>query len=362
MRRYVVTVVGDGASSHRDRSAVLGEWIAQSGYHLITGGGGGVMAAVTESFVESIGREGVAVGIIPGSVATREHTLIYHTKGAAYPNHAVEIAVFTPLPGEDPQSERSRNHITVLSADLVIALPGGVGTYAEIQLAKRYGKPVVLFLIEGDTIFGKSVGDLAREGFMIIGNFPALMEAGNRILQPERLMRPPVRLKLAKCALRSWEWADAEPLQRHANNRKVSRNLHDFFPSPYTMLDARRWLARCLSAAMETAFAIEVDGEAIGGIGFVLKEGPASRSAELGYWLGEQYWGRGIAADCTRALSAYVFDRYPDICRLYAQVFPWNTGSMRVLEKAGYSQECVLKKAALKAGEVIDIVQYALIR
>jgi len=361
-RRAVVTVVGDGGNPYRDRSAVLGEWIGQSGYHLLTGGGGGVMAAVSESFVDSSGREGICVGIIPGRVSAAGSAPIYQTKGSAYPNHAVEVAVFTHLPGEDPAGERSRNHINVLSADLVIALPGAAGTYAEIQLARRYRKPALLFLIEGDRIDGKSIGDLACEGFPVISSFPALMEAANRILQPGRVERRPVRLELRNSLIRSWEWRDAESLQRHANNRVVWRNLHDFFPSPYTMHDARRWLARCLSSNLETAFAIEVDGECAGGIGFVLKEGPSSRSAEVGYWLGEKYWGRGIVSECTKAVSEYVFNEYPDICRLYAQVFSWNEASMRVLEKAGYSRECVLRKAAVKAGEVIDLVQYALLR
>src|SRR5215510_8517893 len=175
MRRHVIAVVGDGANSYRDRSSMLGEWIAQSGYHLLTGGGGGVIAAVTESFVASVGREGIAVGIIPGTVTARQRSLIYRTKGSAYPNQSVEVAVFTHLPGEDPESERSRNHINILSADLVVALPGGVGTHAEIQLAKRYGKPAILFLSDEDTILGKSVGDLAAEGFEIASDFPALM-------------------------------------------------------------------------------------------------------------------------------------------------------------------------------------------
>ncbi len=362
MRRKVVTVVGDGANAHRDRSAVIGEWIAQSGYHLLTGGGGGVMAAVTETFVDSMGREGVAVGVVPGIVTPREYSLRYRTKGSAYPNASVEIAIYTHLPGDDPEGERSRNHINVLSADLVVGLPGGVGTHAEIQLAKRYGKPALLFLLDGDVIWGRTVGDLAREGFMIISSFPELMEIGNRILRPEHIDRPPVRLPLERCAVRSWRWIDAEPLQHHANNRKVWRNLHDFFPSPYTMHDARRWLARCLSAPQETAFAIDVEGRCVGGIGFVIKPGPSARSVEVGYWLGEEYWGRGLATESTRALSEYILEQYPEVCRLFAQVFPWNTASMRVLEKAGYTRECIMRRAAIKAGEVIDIVQYARIR
>ena len=125
-RRKVVAVVGDGANAHREKSRLVGEWIAQSGYSF-TGGGGGVMAAVTESFVESYGREGIAVGIIPGSVRTQNGRTEYQTKGSAYPNYSVEIAVFTHLPGEDPEGERSRNHINVLSADLVVALPAVLG-------------------------------------------------------------------------------------------------------------------------------------------------------------------------------------------------------------------------------------------
>src|SRR3954468_24843578 len=181
-RKKVITVVGDGANPYRDRSTVLGEWIAQSGYHLLTGGGGGVMTAVTESFVECIGHPGVAMGVIPGTVTPRGDRFDYRTKGSAYPNYALDVALFTHLPGEDPLGERSRNHINVLSADLVVALPGETGTHAEIQLAKRYGKPVLLFLKESDRIYGKTAGDLVGEGFPVIHDSPSLLAAANRIL------------------------------------------------------------------------------------------------------------------------------------------------------------------------------------
>jgi RimJ/RimL family protein N-acetyltransferase len=171
-----------------------------------------------------------------------------------------------------------------------------------------------------------------------------------------------VRIVLKKCVVRSWKWSDAAALRRHADNRHVWRNLYDGFPSPYTLTAARRWLAHCLSQKPETSFAIEVDGECIGGTGIVLKEGPALRTAEVGYWIGETYWGRGITADAVRGLTAYVFEKFPEIVRLYAQVFEWNTASMRVLEKAGYTRECTMPKSAVKAGEVIDLIQYALIR
>jgi RimJ/RimL family protein N-acetyltransferase/predicted Rossmann-fold nucleotide-binding protein len=361
-RRKVIAVVGDGANPYRDRSIVLGEWIAQSGYHLLTGGGGGVMTAVTESFVECIGHKGIAIGVIPGSIVHRGDRFEYRTKGSAYPNYALDLAVFTHLPGEDPEGERSRNHINVLSADLVVALPGGIGTHSEIQIAKRYGKPVLLFMKDTDKILDKTAGDLAAEGFPVISDFVNLRAAATRILEPERGVRRPVRIGLEKCVIRSWTWDDAESLQRHANNRKIWRNLHDGFPSPYTIRDARRWLTHSLSSSSETNLAIEVGRQAVGGIGFVPKDGPSSRSAEVGYWLGEEYWGQGIATDCVRAIVTYAFANRPELCRLYAQVFEWNGASMRVLEKAGFTRECILKKAAVKAGDVIDLVQYALIR
>jgi ribosomal-protein-alanine N-acetyltransferase len=361
-RRKVVAVVGDGGKPHREKTMLVGEWIAQSGCHLLTGGGGGVMASVSDYFGESAGRPGLAIGVIPGSSTARGSRFEYRTKGSAYPNYSVEVAVFTHLAGEDPEGERSRNHVNVLSADLVVALPGGVGTHAEIQLAKRYGKPVLLFLTGADSIFGKSAENLAEEGFAIVHDMPGLIAAGNRILDPEGSAQPPVRIPLDKCLVRSWQWADAEPIQRHANSRLVWRNLLDGFPSPYTVRDARRWLVHALSMSPETAFAIDVDGEAVGGIGFVPKEGTSSRSAEVGYWLGEKHWGRGIATDSLRAVTAYAFAHYPDLQRLYAHAFEWNAASMRVLEKAGYVKEGMMRKAAVKAGQVIDLALYAVVR
>src|SRR5262249_49177719 len=146
-------------------------------------------------------RAGIAIGIIPGATAPRGAGLEYHTKGAAYPNHFVDVAVFTHLPGEDPEGERSRNHINVLSADLIVALPGGAGTHAEIQLAKRYGKPVVLFLGAGETILGKNAEDLVNAGFNVVHDFPSLLEVGNRFLGREHRPKP-IRLELEKCIVR----------------------------------------------------------------------------------------------------------------------------------------------------------------
>ena len=170
-----------------------------------------------------------------------------------------------------------------------------------------------------------------------------------------------MNLVLATCSVRSWEWRDRDAIVRHANNRKVSINLRDRFPNPYTVSDARSWLDSVIGHKRETNFAIDVGGEAVGGIGFTLQPDVAHRSAEIGYWLGEEFWGRGIATDALIAVSDYAFSNF-DICRLYAHVFEWNGASARVLEKAGYAFEGRLRKSVTKDGETIDQLMYAMIR
>jgi len=161
--------------------------------------------------------------------------------------------------------------------------------------------------------------------------------------------------------VRSWEWRDREAIVRHANNRNVWINLRDRFPHPYTLADARNWLECVVGITPETSFAIAVDDEAVGGIGFTIQPDVAHRSAEIGYWLGEEFWGRGIATDALIAVTNYAFKNY-DVCRLYAHVFDWNPASARVLEKAGYEFEGRLRKSVTKAGQTIDQLMYGLVR
>jgi RimJ/RimL family protein N-acetyltransferase len=104
-----------------------------------------------------------------------------------------------------------------------------------------------------------------------------------------------------------------------------------------------------------------VDEEAVGGIGFTVQPDVAHRSAEIGYWLGEKFWGRGIATEALKAVTEYAFANY-DLCRLYAHVFDWNPASARVLEKAGYRFEGRLKKSVTKNGQTIDQLIYAMVR
>jgi ribosomal-protein-alanine N-acetyltransferase len=161
--------------------------------------------------------------------------------------------------------------------------------------------------------------------------------------------------------VRSWEWRDRDALVRHANNRKIWINLRDHFPYPYTDEDARDWLASIVRREPENNFAIDVAGEAVGGIGFTIQPDVGHRSAEIGYWLGEKFWGRGIATDALIAMTDHAFANY-DICRIYAYVFGWNGASARVLEKAGYTLEGRLRKSVTKDGQTIDNLIYAIIR
>jgi [ribosomal protein S5]-alanine N-acetyltransferase len=170
-----------------------------------------------------------------------------------------------------------------------------------------------------------------------------------------------VNLKLPTCTVRSWEWRDRDAIIRHANNRNVSINLRDRFPHPYTVSDARSWLENVIGHKPETNFAIDVAGEAVGGIGFTLQSDVAHRSAEIGYWLGEEFWGRGITTDALIAVTNYAFENY-DLCRMYAHVFEWNVASARVLEKAGYVLEGVMRKSVTKEGQTIDQLMYAAVR
>src|SRR5687767_14887337 len=114
-----------------------------------------------------------------------------------------------------------------------------------------------------------------------------------------------MEIELATGQVRSWRLQDHDSLVRHANNRNVWINLRDRFPHPYTAADAKNWLECVLDRVPETNFAIAVGAEAVGGIGFMLQQDVAFRSAEVGYWLGEDYWGRGLATDALKAITEY---------------------------------------------------------
>jgi RimJ/RimL family protein N-acetyltransferase len=141
----------------------------------------------------------------------------------------------------------------------------------------------------------------------------------------------------------------------------VWANLRDRFPSPYTLDDAEAWLRHCARTVPVTDFAIEVDGEAAGGIGVVLRTDVERVDTELGYWLGEQYWGRGVMSRAVTAFVPWVLERF-HVARVHANVFDFNTASARVLEKAGFTLEGRLRQSAFKDGRLIDQLVYARIR
>ncbi|MBU0508765.1 GNAT family N-acetyltransferase [bacterium] len=167
-----------------------------------------------------------------------------------------------------------------------------------------------------------------------------------------------MRIELSKCVVRSWEESDAPSLARCANNRNISRNLRDAFPFPYTEDDARSFIEMARGRNPDTFFAIEVEGEAAGGIGYRLQGDIDRVAAVIGYWLAEPLWNRGIMTEALAAVTDYAI-REHGLTRVYATPFEWNAASMRVLEKCGYLCEGRLRKRAIKDGKVIDLFMYA---
>jgi RimJ/RimL family protein N-acetyltransferase len=169
-----------------------------------------------------------------------------------------------------------------------------------------------------------------------------------------------MHLALNTCAVRTWRRTDADALATYANNRNIWINLRDRFPYPYTKRDARTFIGWARQQRPEVAFAIAVDEVAVGGIGFVLNSDVERVSAEIGYWLGEPFWGRGITTEALTAVTAYATETH-GLTRLYALPFAWNRPSCRVLEKAGYMLEARLRRSAIKDGRITDQLQYAFI-
>ncbi len=169
-----------------------------------------------------------------------------------------------------------------------------------------------------------------------------------------------MQLELTRSTVRSWRESDAESLARHANNTKIWRNLRDAVPHPYALSDARAFIERARAMNPETFFAIEVDGEAAGGIGFTLHGDVERVSAEIGYWLGEAFWNRGVVTEALVAVTRHAIASH-GLTRVFALPFEWNDASCRVLAKAGYALEARTKKSSVKDGRVIDNFLWAFV-
>ena len=165
------------------------------------------------------------------------------------------------------------------------------------------------------------------------------------------------------CIIREWRIEDSTNLANMLNNIKIMDNLRDGLPYPYTEKDAEEFINSMLSAdrTKTYAFAITLDDAAIGSIGVFRCENIHSQTAEMGYYIGEPYWGMGYGTSAVKQVCEYIF-KNTDIIRIFAEPFAYNTASCRVLEKAGFEFEGTLRSNAVKNGKVIDMKMYAMVR
>ena len=167
-------------------------------------------------------------------------------------------------------------------------------------------------------------------------------------------MRLPGRL----CIVRPWCAGDLEPLVRHANDIQVARQLRDRFPHPYSRADGRAFLASVARQQPPSTLAIEVDGEAAGAVGFSVGSDLERYAAEVGYWVARRLWGRGIATEALLLTTEHLFLER-NLLRVFAVPFADNAASARVLEKAGFLREGLLRSGCVKYGQPRDQLLFA---
>ncbi|HNY08100.1 MAG TPA: GNAT family protein [Bacteroidales bacterium] len=158
--------------------------------------------------------------------------------------------------------------------------------------------------------------------------------------------------------LRSFTENDAQRMAELANNEKISQNLRDGFPHPYTLNDARTFIKNCMNQNPITTFAIEYNGEHVGNVGLMPGQDVYRKSAEIGYFIGEPYWNKGIATIAINLITEYGFKDL-GLVRIHAGVFEYNNASMHVLEKCGYERDAIFKKAIVKKNSIWDEYRYS---
>lgn len=162
--------------------------------------------------------------------------------------------------------------------------------------------------------------------------------------------------------LRPWSEFDAMALALIADNKNISDNLRDGFPFPYSINDARIWLENILSENTPPRFfAILLDNVIVGSIGIVTKTDIYRKNFEIGYFLDEKYWGKGIATKAIKAATSYAFSNF-DVVRIYAEPFADNQGSRKALEKSGFTLEATLKRTVIKNGIIKDSCIYSVLK
>jgi len=169
---------------------------------------------------------------------------------------------------------------------------------------------------------------------------------------------PIKQISIGEYAIREWREDDAASIAKYANNKKIWNNLPDSFPNPYTIEDAKVFLSKVMLSEHKTHFAIESDHEAIGSISLMPRHDIYRFTAELGYWLAEPFWGKGIMTKATRVLSEYAFEEL-GLLRIFAKTYTTNTASIRMLEKSGFSLEGVLRASVFKDGRILDQCIYS---
>ena len=168
-------------------------------------------------------------------------------------------------------------------------------------------------------------------------------------------------IDLGIITLRNWQEKDVKSLAKNANNKNIWDNLRDDFPFPYTEMAAKQWIEIANRDKPLTNFAIEYKNKAIGGIGIILQTDVYRKNAEIGYWIGENYWHKGFASKALKAMVDYTFKTF-DVERIFAQVFEKNVSSKRVLDKVGFKYEARLKKAIIKNNVIQDCLIYAILK
>ncbi len=166
-----------------------------------------------------------------------------------------------------------------------------------------------------------------------------------------------------ECKIRLWRQEDAANLAEALNNKKILDNLRDGLPYPYTEKDAEGYISAMLNADKNAvyAFAIAVDDKAVGSIGVFRKDNIHSKTAEMGYYISESYWGKGIGTSAVKQVCKYIF-KNTDIIRIFAEPFAFNAASCRILEKSGFEYEGTLRSNAVKNGAVVDMKMYSIIK
>ena len=181
----------------------------------------------------------------------------------------------------------------------------------------------------------------------------------NRVLYFRKMQLPVI--DLLHFILRPWHPDDAMSLVKHANNPRIASNLRDGFPYPYTLSDAKKWLNMVGDNREDIILAIEINGEAAGGIGLHGLKDVYRYNGEIGYWLSEKHWGRGIMSDAVAAMVEHAFTKTSWL-RLFACIYENNPSSMKVLEKNGFKPEAIHRKAVMKEGKLMDEHLYALLK